>query len=105
MIDTGAAISLAPMSFAPGVELSPLESTLQLRSVTGRAIPAFGRRTIQIVGLSFRISFVIADVEHALLGMDTWRNSLAYKEAATVNTTLSIQQERDQLQQRGHLFT
>ena len=72
LIDTGAAISLAPMSFAPGVELSPLESTLQLRSVTGKAITAFGRRTVQLVGpeLSFSVSFAIADVEHALIGMD-----------------------------------
>ena len=50
MIDTGAAISLAPMSFAPEIELSPSESTLQLRSVTGRAIPAFGRRTVELRG-------------------------------------------------------
>ena len=60
MIDTGAAISLAPMSFAPTTELSPLESTLQLRSVTGKAIPAYGRRTVDLRGsqLSFRVSFV-----------------------------------------------
>ena len=72
LIDTGAAISLAPMSFAPEVELSPVESTLQLRSVTGKAITAFGRRTVQLVGpeLSFSVTVVIADVEHALLGMD-----------------------------------
>ena len=106
LIDTGAAISLAPLSFAPEVELSPLESTLQLRSVTGRAIPAFGRRTIQLVGqqLSFSISFVIAEVEHALLGMDIFmaeqlsmvrgNNSEHY----LVNTA----GERTQLQQRGH---
>ena len=49
LIDTGAAISLAPMSFAQDTELSPLESTLQLRSVTGEAIEAFGRRTVQLV--------------------------------------------------------
>ena len=71
MIDTGAAISLAPLSFAPDTELSPVESTLQLRSVTGEAIEAFGRRTVQLVGsqLSFHVSFVIADVQHALIGM------------------------------------
>ena len=50
LIDTGAAISLAPLSFAPDIELSPVESTLQLRSVTGEAIEAFGRRTVQLVG-------------------------------------------------------
>ena len=71
-MDTGAAISLAPMSFAQNIELSPFESTLQLRSVTGEVIEAFGRRTVQLVGsnLSFQVSFVIANVQHALLGMD-----------------------------------
>ena len=72
LIDTGAAISLAPRSFAQDVELSPIESTLQLRTVTGQAIEAFGRRTVQLIGsnLSFQVSFVIANVQHALLGLD-----------------------------------
>ena len=71
-MDTGAAISLAPRSFAQHIELSPFESTLQLRSVTGEVIQAFGRRTVQLVGsnMSFQVSFVIANVQHALLGMD-----------------------------------
>ena len=72
LVDTGAAISLAPMSFAQNTELSPFESTLQLRSVTGEVIQAFGRRTVQLVcsNLCFCVSFVIANVQHALLGMD-----------------------------------
>ena len=72
LVDTGAAISLAPRSFAQHIELSPFESTLQLRSITGEVIQAFGRRTVQLVGanLSFQVSFVIANVQHALLGMD-----------------------------------
>ena len=106
LIDTGAAISLAPLSFAPEVELSPLESTLQLRSVTGRAIPAFGRRTIQLVGqqLSFRISFVIADVEHALLGMDIFMAEQLSLQRGSNNEQylVNIAGERTQLQQRGH---
>ena len=106
MIDTGAAISLAPMSFAPGVELSPLESTLQLRSVTGRAIPAFGRRTISMIGsqLSFRISFVIADVEHALLGMDIFMQEQLSLHRGSNNDhyLVNLAGEKTQLQQRGH---
>ena len=79
MIDTGAAISLAPVSFAPSTELSPLEGTFQLRSVTGEAIQAYGRRTVELRGsqLSFQVSFVIADVQHALLGMDVFHDTRA----------------------------
>ena len=108
LIDTGAAISLAPLSFAPDIELSPVESTLQLRSVTGEAIEAFGRRTVQLVGskLSFQVSFVIADVQHALIGMDILmanqlsliRNS--FNEYYLVNTAGAT----TQLQPRGHLL-
>ena len=106
MIDTGAAISLAPMSFAPGVELSPLEGTLQLRSVTGRAIPAFGRRTISMIGsqLSFRVSFVIADVQHALLGMDIFMQEQLSLQRGSNNDhyLVNLAGEKTQLQQRGH---
>ena len=61
LIDTGAAISLAPMSFAQEAELSPVEGTLQLRTITGEAIEALGRRTVQLVGseLSLTVSFVM----------------------------------------------
>ena len=106
LIDTGAAISLAPMSFAPETELSPLESTLQLRSVTGRAIPAFGRRTINMIGsqLSFRVSFVIADVEHALLGMDIFMQEQLSLQRGSNNDhyLVNLAGEKTQLQQRGH---
>ena len=72
LIDTGAAISVAPKDFASQAELSPLESTLQLRTITGKAIKAFGRRTVQLVGseLNLCVSFVIAEVDQALIGMD-----------------------------------
>ena len=59
LVDTGAAISLAPWDFAQHIELRPLESTLQLRSVTGEVIQAYGTRTVQLVGatFSFQVSF------------------------------------------------
>ena len=108
LIDTGAALSLAPMSFAQNTELSPLESTLQLRSVTGNIIQAFGRRTVELRGsqLSFTISFVIADVQHALIGMDILmanqpslvRNN--FNEYYLVNTAGAT----TQLQSKGHLL-
>ena len=72
LVDTGAAISLAPLAFAPESELKPVESTLQLRSANGSLIETFGRRTVQLVGsqLNLCVSFVIANVSQALLGMD-----------------------------------
>ena len=106
LIDTGAVISLAPMSFAPEVELSPVESTLQLRSVTGEAIAAFGRRTVQLVGseLSFSVSFVIADVEHALLGMDIFMAEQLSMIRSNFNEHYLVNKAgaKTQLQQRGH---
>ena len=106
LIDTGAAISLAPMSFAQGVELSPVESTLQLRTITDKAIEAFGRRTVQLVGseLSLTVSFVIADVEHALLGMDI----LMANQLSMIRTSfneyylVNIAGAKTQLQPKGH---
>ena len=106
LTDTGAAISLAPMSFAPEVELSPVESTLQLRTVTGKAIPAYGRRTVQLVGseLSFSVSFVIADVEHALLGMDIFMAQQLSMIRTSFNEHYLVSKagSKTQLQQRGH---
>ena len=72
LIDTGAAISVAPKDFASQTELSPLEGTFQLKTITGNAIEAFGKRTVQLVGpeLPLCVSFVIADVAQPLIGMD-----------------------------------
>ena len=96
------------MSFAQGVELSPVESTLQLRTITGKAIEAFGRRTVQLVGseLSFQVSFVIANVQHALLGMD----ALTANQLSTIRTSfneyylVNIAGAKTQLQPKGHHF-
>ena len=74
--------------------------------MTGKAIAAFGRRTVQLVGqeLSFRVSFVIADVEHALIGMDIFMAEQlsmirsSQNEHYLVNTAGA----KTQLQQRGH---
>ena len=109
LIYTGAAISVAPVSFAPGVELSPLECTLQLRTITGRAIPALGRRTIQLVGeqLTFHVNFVIAEVEQALIGMDVFmmRQLSLQRSSNNEHHLVNSAGERTQLQLRGqHLY-
>ena len=108
LIDTGAAMSLAPVSFAPEAELSPLESTLQLRNLTGKAITAYGRRTVQLVGqqLSFSVSFVIADVEHVSLGMDILVKEQLSMIRSSNNEIHLVNKAgaKTQLQQRGHLL-
>ena len=72
MVDTGAATSVAPRSFAPDIELSPPPSTLQLTTATGKAIKTYGLRQVHLQsrGLSLEVSFVIADVVTPLLGLD-----------------------------------
>ena len=73
LVDTGAATSVAPKSFASHIELSPVPPTLQLTTATGKAIQTFGVRRVQlhIEGLSFEVAFVICDVVTPLLGLDT----------------------------------
>ena len=108
LVDTGAAVSLAPVSFAPETELSPLESTLQLRTVTGKEIKALGRKTVHFPGreLSFDISFVIADVEHALLGLDVLlREQLSMITGSNGEINLVNKAgAKTKLQQKGHLL-
>ena len=108
LIDTVAAMSLAPVSFAPEAELSPLESTLQLRNLTGKAITTYGRRTVELRGsqLSFRVSFVIADVEHVSLGMDIFAKEQLSMIRSSNNEIHLVNKAgaKTQLQQRGHLL-
>ena len=72
LVDTGAATSVAPKSFASHIELSPAPPTLQLTTATGKAIETFGVRRVhlQTQGLSFEVAFVIADMVTPLLGLD-----------------------------------
>ena len=77
LIDTGAAISLAPLDFAQHIELSPVECTLQLTTATGNLIQTFGRRTVQLCcsDLCLHVSFVVANVSQALIGMDVLQSN------------------------------
>ena len=71
---------LAPQSFASDIELSPAPSTLQLTTVTGKAVQTYGLRKVHLQSrsLSLEVSFVIADVLTPLLGLDTMiKNSLS----------------------------
>ena len=87
-VDTGAATSVAPKSFAPHLELSPAPSTFQLATATGEAIKIFGLRHVhlQCQDLSFKVSFVIADIVTPILGLD-----------ALMQHNLSLSFEHDQL--------
>ena len=64
LVDTGAATSVAPQSFASDIVLSPAPSTLQLTTATGKAVQTYGLRKVHLQsrGLSLEVSFVIADV-------------------------------------------
>ena len=108
LIDTGAAISVAPMGFASSIELSPVESTLQLRNVQGQAIRAFGRRTVNLIGseLSMTVSFVIAEVEQPLLGMDIFeQEQLGIQRSNQEYHLVNNSGGRTQLQKREqHLY-
>ena len=107
LIDTGAAISLAPLSFAQNTELSPLEGTLQLRSVNGSLIETYGRRTVQLCApnLCVLVSFVIANVSQALIGMDIlFANQLSLIRSFNGYYLVNAAGALTQLQPRGHLL-
>ena len=108
LVDTGAAVSLAPLSFAPETELQQLDSTFQLRTVTGTEIKALGFKTVHFVGreLSFDIRFVIAEVDHALLGFDIFRQEklgISWNNQGEIHL-VNKAGAKTQLQCRGHLL-
>ena len=72
LVDTGAATSVAPKSFASDIELSPVPATLQLTTASGEALKIYGLRRVHLQsrGLSFEVNFVIADVVTPLLGLE-----------------------------------
>ena len=107
LVDTGAAISLAPWGFAQDVELSPVESTLQLRSVNGSLIETYGRRTVQLCAsnLCVLVSFVIANVSQALIGMDILgSNQLSLIQSFYGFYLVNSAGALTQLHPRGHLL-
>ena len=69
LVDTGAATSVDPKSFASDIELSPAPPTLQFTTATGKAIKTYGLRTVHLhgQGLSLKVTFVIAGVVTPLL--------------------------------------
>ena len=77
LIDTGAELSVAPKDFAAMIQLSPAKNDLELRAADGRRIKIFGVRQVQLLtpGFSLSMSFVIADVSQALIGMGSLMNS------------------------------
>ena len=107
LVDTGTAISLAPWGFAQDVELSPVESTLQLRSVNGSLIETYGRRTVQLCAsnLCVLVSFVIANVSQALIGMDILgSNQLSLIQSFYGLYLVNSAGALTQLHPRGHLL-
>ena len=72
LVDTGAATSVAPKSFASDIPLSSAPSTLQLTTATGKEVKTYGMKKVHLQsrGLRLEVSFVIADVVTPLLGLD-----------------------------------
>ena len=109
LVDTGAATSVTPKSFAPHLELSPAPSTFQLATATGEAVKIFSLRHVhlQCQDLSFKVSFVIADVVTPILGLDTMlEHNLSLNFGHDDRTFLvNSAGKRTQLQQKGeHLY-
>ena len=72
LIDTGAEVSVIPPTDLENVD-SP---NLRLKAANGSLIPTFGRRSVTLdLGLprSFRWTFWVASVPHAILGIDFLR--------------------------------
>ena len=46
LVDTGAATSVAPQSFASDIELSPAPSTFKLTTATGKEVQIYGLRKV-----------------------------------------------------------
>ena len=109
LVDTGAATSVAPQSFASDIELSPAPSTLQLTTATGPDIKTYGLRKVHLQsrGLSLEVSFVIADVVTPLLGLDIKiKNHLSLQvEHNSQHVLVNPTGDRTQLEQMGrHLY-
>ena len=80
LVDTGAATSVAPQSFASDIELSPAPSTFKITTATGKEAQIYGLRKVHLQsrGLSLKVNSVVADVLTPLLGLDTMiQNSLS----------------------------
>ena len=70
LVDTGAEVSVFPATPGDRFQASPFSS---LKAANGSNIAVYGQRSLNLnLGLrrNFRWLFFIADVEHAILGMD-----------------------------------
>ena len=108
-MDTDAATSVAPKSFASDIELSPAPSTLQLTTATGKAVRTYGLKKVhlQSQALSLEVTFVIADVVTPLLGSDSMiKDSLSlHVERDLQHFLVNTAGDRTQLEHMGrHLY-
>lgn len=73
LVDTGAEVSILPAT----PKDKRMSSTSQLQAVNGTPIPTYGERSLTLnLGLrrTFRWVFVVADVQHAIIGADFLRH-------------------------------
>ena len=65
LVDTGAATSVAPKSFASDIELSPAPATIQLTTATGKAVRIYGlKQQVEQDSLTFQRQQVLRAAFH-----------------------------------------
>eukprot|EP00971_Amphidinium_carterae_P049700 979673-Amphidinium_carterae.1 len=80
MYDSGAAVSIAPLSFAPHVPLQPMRGDQKLQSVTDAEIKIHGFKgcTIMPGGIGLRVNFIICDASCPIIGNSTRNENQCY---------------------------
>eukprot|EP00971_Amphidinium_carterae_P130738 2589785-Amphidinium_carterae.1 len=80
MYDSGAAVSVAPPSFAPHEPLQPTTRDQKLQSVTDAEIKihAFKKRTIRSRGIGLRVNVIICDVSCPIIGNSMMEENQCY---------------------------
>eukprot|EP00971_Amphidinium_carterae_P116728 2312072-Amphidinium_carterae.1 len=73
MYDCGAAVSVAPLSFAPHVNLLPLNGDQKLQTVTDDEIKVHGIKQCTVItgGIGLKVSFIVSNVSCPIKGNST----------------------------------
>jgi len=75
MVDSGAAVSACPLSYAPEVALAAKGTARALRSVTGAAIEHSGSKAIEYVhenGAPMKVGYEVADVQRPIVAVNNF---------------------------------
>eukprot|EP00971_Amphidinium_carterae_P061193 1211555-Amphidinium_carterae.1 len=80
MYDCGAAISVAPPSFAPHVNLQPISGDQKLQTITDDEIKLHGIKqcTIIIGGTGLKVNFILSDKSRPIIGNSTMEENSCF---------------------------